>query len=86
VKPLKLAAKAGAPFFTVEPADVYGGKYPLSRFLYVYINKAPNKPLDPIVREFIKYVLSQEGQQVVVKDGFLPMKNGTDQEELAKLK
>jgi len=86
VKPLKIAAKAGAPFFTVEPEDVYGGKYPLSRFLYVYVNKAPNKPLDPIVREFIKYVLSQEGQQVVVKDGFLPLKNGTDQEELAKLK
>jgi phosphate transport system substrate-binding protein len=86
VKALKIAAKAGAPFFSVEPVDVYSGKYPLSRFLYVYVNKAPNKPLDPIVREFIKYVLSQEGQQVVVKDGFLPLKNGTDQEELAKLK
>ncbi|HKH46075.1 MAG TPA: phosphate ABC transporter substrate-binding protein [Thermoanaerobaculia bacterium] len=86
VKPLKIAAKAGAPFFSVEPADVYSGKYPLSRFLYVYVNKAPNKPLDPIVREFIKYLLSQEGQQVVVKDGFLPLRVNTAQEELAKLK
>ena len=84
VKPLKLAAKAGAPFYTVEPEDVYSGKYPLSRFLYVYVNKAPNKPLDPVVREFLKYVLSQEGQQVVVKDGFLPLRNATAQEELAK--
>jgi len=86
VKPLKIAAKAGAPFFSVEPADVYSGKYPLSRFLYVYVNKAPNKPLDPIVRELIKYILSQEGQQVVVKDGFLPLRVNTAQEELAKLK
>ena len=86
VKPLKLAAKAGAPFYTVDPEDVYAGKYPLSRFLYIYVNKAPNKPLDPLVRELIRYVLSQEGQQIVVKDGFLPLRNTTDQEELAKLK
>lgn len=86
VKPLKLAAKAGAPFYSVDPADVYSGKYPLSRFLYVYINKAPNKPLDPLVREFVKYILSQEGQQVVVKDGYLPLHTKAFQEELAKLK
>ena len=86
VKPLKLAAKAGAPFFSVEPADVYSGKYPLSRFLYIYINKAPNKPLDPLVRELVKYILAQEGQQVVVKDGYLPLLGSAVQQELAKLK
>lgn len=86
VKPLKLAAKAGAPFYSVEPTDVYSGNYPLSRFLYVYINKAPNKPLDPLVREYVKYILSQEGQQVVVKDGYLPLNTKAVQDELAKLK
>lgn len=86
VKPLKIAAKAGQPFYGVEAEDVYSGKYPLSRFLYLYINKAPNKPLDPLVREFVKYILSQEGQQVVVKDGYLPVTVKTVQEEAAKLK
>lgn len=86
VKPLKLAAKAGGTYYGVDPEDVYSGHYPLSRFLYIYINKAPNKPLDPLVREYVKYILSQEGQQVVVKDGYLPIAPKIAQEELAKLK
>jgi phosphate transport system substrate-binding protein len=51
----------------------------------VYVNKAPNKPLDPMVREYLKFILSQEGQQTVVKDGFLPVTAKTAQEELSKL-
>jgi phosphate transport system substrate-binding protein len=86
VRPLKLAAKPGGTFYGVDPQDVYSGNYPLSRFLYIYINKAPNKPLDPLVREYVKYILSQEGQQVVVKDGYLPIAPKIAQEELAKLK
>ena len=68
-----------------SPENILSGKYPISRFLYVYINKAPNKPLDPMVREYLKYVLSQQGQQTVVKDGFIPLPNKIVQEELAKL-
>lgn len=85
VKPLKLAAKPGAPYYSVDPADVYSGKYPLARYLYVYVNKAPNKPLDPLVREFVKFMLSKEGQEVVVKDGYLPIPGRVEQEELAKV-
>lgn len=85
VKPLKLAAKKGAPYYSTDASEVYSGHYPLSRFLYVYVNKAPNKPLDPMVREYLKFILSQEGQQTVVKDGFLPLTAKTLQEELAKL-
>ncbi len=85
VKPLKLAAKPGGQFFGVDPADVYSGNYPLSRYLYVYVNKAPNKPLDPLVREYLRYVLSKEGQEVVVKDGYLPISAKIVQEEIAKL-
>ncbi len=84
VKPLKLAAKKGGQFYGVDPADVYSGNYPLSRYLYVYVNKAPNKPLDPLVREFVKFVLSKEGQEIVVKDGYLPVTAKVSQEELAK--
>ena len=65
---------------------MYSGAYPIARFLRVYVNKAPNRPLDPMVAEFIKYVLSNEGQQVVVKDGFLPLKAAMVQEEHAKLR
>jgi phosphate transport system substrate-binding protein len=73
VKTLRLAKTASSGFFGTDADTVLSGKYPLSRYLYVYVNQAPNKPLDPLVREFIKYVLSQEGQLVVVKDGFMPL-------------
>jgi phosphate transport system substrate-binding protein len=84
VKPLRLAKKAGE-FAGTDPADVLSGEYPLSRFLYVYVNKAPNQPLDPLVREFLRFVLSKEGQKIVVKDGYLPVSGRIVGEETAKL-
>jgi len=86
VKALSLAKKKGEPFVTTDPAEVYAGRYPLSRFLYVYVNKAPNKPLDPLVREFIRYILSHDGQEVVVKDGYLPLLPKVIESETVKLK
>lgn len=85
VKALSLAKREGEPFIETDPADVYGGKYPLSRFLYVYVNKAPNKPLDPLVEQFLLYVLSREGQEVVVKDGYLPLLSKTTVQEIGNL-
>lgn len=84
VKSVPLAGKDGQ-FYTTEAGDVLSGKYPLSRYLYVYYNAAPNKPLDPLVREFIKFVVSKEGQEIVVKDGYLPVSAKIVGEELAKL-
>ena len=49
------------------------GKYPLARFLYLYVNKAPGKPLPPLVAEFLKYVYSKAGQHIVIKDGYFPL-------------
>lgn len=71
----------------VEPTqdNVASGKYPLARFLYVYINKAPGKPADPLVREFAKYIFSKEGQEVVVKDGYYPVSAQIAMQERAKL-
>ena len=73
VRALPLSMKPGQPFVepTYENASI--GSYPLSRYLFVYVNKAPNQPLAPIVREFLKYVYSREGQMVVMKDGYFPM-------------
>lgn len=85
VKAVPLANKEGEPAYAANMENVLNGKYPLSRFLYVYINKAPNKPLDPLVKEFCKFILSQEGQQVVVKDGYMPIPANVAQEELKKL-
>jgi phosphate transport system substrate-binding protein len=53
--------------------NALSGKYPLSRFLYIYVNKKPNEPLGKIEYEFIKYVLSKQGQEIVVKDGYYPL-------------
>jgi len=85
VKALHLAAKEGAPFAHAEADDVYAGRYPLSRFLHVYVNKAPGKPLDPLVREFLRFILSTPGQEIVVKDGYLPLAHEIVQQERAKL-
>jgi len=65
--------------------DVLAHKYPLARFLYIYINKAPGKPLDPLVKEFVKLIYSKEGQEVVVKDGYYPVSAAIAKEELAKI-
>ncbi|MGE8303683.1 MAG: phosphate ABC transporter substrate-binding protein PstS [Pseudomonas kermanshahensis] len=73
VKTVALAKKEGGEFVEDNESNALNGTYPLSRFLYVYVNKAPNKPLAPLDAEFIKLVLSQAGQQVVVKDGYIPL-------------
>ena len=85
VRAVPLAAKPGGACVDESAENVISGKYPLARFLYVYVNKAPNKPLDPLVREYVKYVLSQQGQLTVVKDGYIPLPAKIVQEELAKL-
>ncbi len=73
VRSLKLAAKDGGAFVSDDAENVYSGQYPLARFLYIYVNKAPGKPLAPLVREFLGFVLSKDGQEIVIKDGYLPL-------------
>jgi phosphate transport system substrate-binding protein len=85
VKNLALAEKSGGAYSSGSYEDVISGKYPLARFLYIYVNRAPGKPLDPVVQEFLHLVLSREGQEIVVKDGYYPLPAKIVQEELAKL-
>lgn len=73
VKAVALAKKAGQDFVDATPENAVSGKYPLARFLYVYVNKQPNQAVAPLEREFIKMVLSKSGQQVVIKDGYIPL-------------
>lgn len=85
VRIVPLAETDKAPVSSGSYADVTSGKYPLSRFLYIYVNKAPNAPLPPLVLEFLKLIYSREGQEVVVKDGYLPLHTPIVREELAKI-
>jgi phosphate transport system substrate-binding protein len=86
VKVLPLAERPGGPFVGPTHEDVYTHRYPLSRFVYVFVNREPGKPLGPKVREFLKLVLSRQGQQVVSDEAvFLPLTAEIVREELAKL-
>ncbi len=73
VRAVPLAKKPGKPFVDATPENAINKKYPLSRYLFVYVNKHPNKPLPPLDLEFIKLVLSKAGQKVVIKDGYIPL-------------
>ncbi len=85
VRLLPLAPVGSTQVYEPSSDNVYAGTYPLSRYLYVYVNKAPGQPLDPLVKQFLLYVLSQEGQQVVVKDGFIPLVQDIVDVEIRKI-
>jgi phosphate transport system substrate-binding protein len=85
VRAVPLANAEAGPYFEGTYDEVTTGKYPLSRFLYVYVNKPSGKPLDPLQLEFLKLVLSKEGQEVVIKDGYMPLMPKQVDEELAKI-
>jgi phosphate transport system substrate-binding protein len=84
VKAIALSKKGGEAY---EPnyANVLSGKYPLGRLLYVNVVKEPNKPLPTLVKEFLKFVLSKEGQEIVIKDGYLPLTAEVAAKQLALL-
>ena len=85
VRVLPLAEKEGSPFVAPTQTNAMNGSYPLWRHLLVYVNKAPNKPLDPLVKEFIKFIYSKEGQAIVIKDGFFPLPQSVIEKELPKI-
>ncbi len=86
VKMVALAAKGSKTFVDATPENAINGTYPLTRYLYVYVNKKPNQPLAPLENEFIKMVLSKTGQQVVIKDGYIPLPAKVVDKILATLK
>lgn len=85
VKTVPLAKETGGKFIEATEENAISGEYPLSRFLYVYVNKEPNKPLPPLTMEFIKMVLSKQGQEIVTKDGYVALPAKIAKEELTKL-
>ncbi|WP_333873979.1 PstS family phosphate ABC transporter substrate-binding protein [Methylobacter sp.] len=86
VKMVPLAKKGSKTFVDATPENAIAGTYPLTRYLYIYVNKKPNQPLAPLDNEFIKMVLSKTGQQVVIKDGYIPLPAKVVDKVLATLK
>ena len=86
VRMVPLAKKEGEPFIAPTPENAISGTYPLTRYLYVYVNKKPNAPLPPLENEFMKMVLSKAGQEVVIKDGYIPLPAGVVKRVMATLK
>ena len=85
VKAVPLSKKTDSEKVAATSENAISGKYPLARFLYVYINKAPGKPLSPLESEFIRMVLSTQGQKVVVKDGYIPLPSKVADKALASI-
>ncbi len=85
VRALALAEEDGVEAIPATAENVASGDYPLARYLYIYVNRRPDTPLPPLEREFLKLVLSQQGQEIVVKDGYIPVAARIAARELRKL-
>ncbi|SFM44223.1 PstS family phosphate ABC transporter substrate-binding protein [Halopseudomonas yangmingensis] len=85
VRVVPLAAEEGGDFIEATSENAANGTYPMARYLYVYINKNPNQDLDPLTREFVKMVYTQEGQGVVHRDGFVTVPKSVADKVLSDL-
>jgi phosphate transport system substrate-binding protein len=73
---------ANPEFMAAEADNAYSGDYPMARFLYLTVNYKPGSALEPLRAEFIRYVFSRDGQEAVIKDGYLPVPASVCAEEL----
>lgn len=86
VRAVPLAKKTGEAYIEATADNAIAGKYPLSRLLYIYVNKHPNNPLSPLEMEFVKMVMSKTGQTVVLKDGYIPLPAALAEKQLGLAK
>jgi phosphate transport system substrate-binding protein len=85
VRAVPISKTTGGQPFEPDYENALSGKYPIARFLYIYVNQDPNKPADPLVQQFMAFVLSKQGQEIVVKDGYYPLILKMQVEQAAKL-
>lgn len=86
VRAIPLAKDGKAPLTEPAFANALNGSYPLGRALYIYVAKKPGEPLPKLIEEFLKFVLSHEGQEIVVKDGYGPLPTQVVEKQLELLK
>ena len=81
MRSVPIKADGDSDCFDAVAEAAIAGDYPIARFLYIYVNKNPNEPLDPLRGEFIRFVYSKQGQEAVVRDGYFPvLKSLADQD------
>ena len=85
LKALAVAARDGGPWFEGNAVNASTGRYPLTRYMYLRLNRKPREPLSSAVKEFLRYVLSREGQEPILYSGYFPLTAAEVEEELAKL-
>ena len=85
VRAVPLAASVESKCYDTSAESAYSGNYPLARYLYIYSNKNPKQALDPALAEFIKYIVSKDGQAGTIKEGFYPITNATRMKALTTL-
>lgn len=86
VKALAVAEKGGEPYIAVTAETLMEGKYPLTRRIPAFLDREPGQPVEPKVKEFLRYILSREGQQDILDDGrYLPLSAEARREQVKKL-
>lgn len=86
VKPLALGLRPEGPYYQASKENLIERKYPLARFIPAFARRAPGMPVEPKVKEFLRYLLSREGQEAIVKDGrYLPLTKTAVAAQLKKL-
>lgn len=85
LKMIALSPRGGGPAVTPSEETFQNRTYPLVRNIYVYFDRKPGAPMDPKLREFLRFILSEQGQLLVGKSGYLPLPAATVAEERAKL-
>lgn len=86
VKPVALASDASGPFYPLSVSSVEARTYPIARVITMVLDRAPGKPIDPKVKEFLRYILSPDGQAVVARDGaYIPLSAASARQQLERL-
>ena len=87
VKALALGRSDAGPFFAPTPANLIAQTYPLGRIIPAFIDRVPGRPVDPVVREFLSFILSREGQRGLIEaSSYLPLGAEIIQTQKEKLK
>ena len=85
VKTVRIAHREGSPFVGPSAETVLDGSYPLSRMLFIYVDKRPGEPLPEIVDEYLSFALSAQGQRLVVQSGYIPLPSFVVEAQLKKI-
>ena len=85
VRTVPVSAKDGGTCYDATSDNAYSGDYPITRFLYVYLNRKPGAAMEPLRAEFVKFLLSKQGQMAVIKDGFYPIPSAVASEDMKAL-